>query len=182
MHWDSCDHRTRDGNTSASTPRGLQSRGLRAHPEWSPLPHHHAGTRAEGLQALQPHLGSLGGTLPGTAHPGLSLLQTPPSLPVMNCRCSHPMWLLMGHVLFHPGSEVTIEHVRGRRGTSTSRPSPAQLPGREQGPRSQDGLPRASLSLDLTLLHAQSEQRHSHLYRNASCRPSCPLQRQAAGT
>ena len=98
------------------------------------------------------------------------------------CRCSHPMWLLMGHVLFHPGSEVTIEHVRGRRGTSTSRPSPAQLPGREQGPRSQDGLPRASLSLDLTLLHAQSEQRHSHLYRNASCRPSCPLQRQAAGT
>lgn len=182
MHWDSCDHRTRDGNTSASTPRGLQSRGLRAHPEWSPLPHHHAGTRAEGLQALQPHLGSLGGTLPGTAHPGLSLLQTPPSLPVMNCRCSHPMWLLMGHVLFHPGSEVTIEHVRGRRGTSTSRPSPAQLPGREQGPRSQDGLPGASLSLDLTLLHAQSEQRHSHLYRNASCRPSCPLQRQAAGT
>lgn len=120
MHWDSCDHRTRDGNTSASTPRGLQSWGLGAHPERSPLPHHHAGTRAEGLQALQPHLGSLGGTLPGTAHPGLSLLQTPPSLPVMSCRCSDPMWLLMGHVLFHPGSEVAIEHVRGRRGTSTS--------------------------------------------------------------
>ena len=50
-------------------------------------------------------------------------------------------------------------------------PSPAQPPGRKRGPRCQDGLPRAStataegcsLSLDLTLLHAQSEQRHSHL-------------------
>ena len=51
----------------------------------------------------------------------------------MSRRCSDPVWLLMGHVLFHVLFEVAIEHVRGRRGTSTRMTISSAAAGQEKG-------------------------------------------------